>query len=1086
MEKPGKPRKFLAATVGGLTLVLLVGVIGWMIWSAVATTVHEWNERAVKNAEAIKVAQAEMQHRAAMKVPLATITHDAPTDANAANAINAAVPAASPAPIPLATISGMAPSASKNDLPLAATSAPQTSSSPKPLSLATVGAMPLTKPNQASELATVATPVTNELTGKVPQAVVSSSVAPPDASKLGMAVVAPSLPSKASLAEAVKLASVGALPNPKELPAVATVAPLSIGNGKPNPLAAVATTAKETPASPLNIARLTPLEASKSILEPTQSPVVATDQPSVVPLATIRPAEAYSGRLDVARVGRRDPEQTVMESLGKLGKPDSDSPDVPLATVSGKDADQLWNVIPGMSEVQLVDKLGRPVPKTLDIPLATVSESDPENAMKPVPGAFVMSLCTDLQGNLWAGCEEDDQGGGGVWRKDAVTGKWTQFTAKDGLGDDNGYAVACDQQGRIWAGHLNHGVSVYNGQKWQCYEVVGGLSRSDTLSGPLGERVFAIKVCPTDGDVWIATNCGLARYSPKSDTWSYRTRADGLPSDQASSMAFDAEGNIYVGTQCDGLAIAQAKDNYKIWRQVTARGEPGRTGPDQMPTTASGEGLPTNLINDVLVTKDGTLYVATTTGLAESHDKGKTFKYWRGQDYAAKCRGASRRGVGGEIIKGVLFVDAALREDYVTCLSEGKLNSLWIGYREKGFESVDADTLIRRSVANGKSNTSITNLLPIQEDTIASTYGSSGLVWNRCVLKSVRDLQLGEPFPSGARARSLEEQCTRQTSPHDTLSVDVDSFIGQDCLTQGHWMGRYGKDFALLCGAGSPLDHLVTAKDGFAVKGEIGAGFPADGIRRWIHELKTTRQSTLYNPLVGARRQSEWDDHGEAYPRVLTGPDIIVDVRKPIGGAVVSLYFNNKDGHFGANTQRDYTVEVTDVNRNQVVARARVRDFYHGTYLKFFCSGTHYRIRVNRNHSLNAILSGIFIDRALDPNSDFVAKYRDVNRNYLPPIDDDLIAEIAMSSQSEALRSLLNRARELSLGISTGRTIDRGELIDICRGLYADNHPDTFCRFIRWHLNLWDTEDLRRLESTFNNDFRAFVVRNPRLRLNNH
>ena len=33
-----------------------------------------------------------------------------------------------------------------------------------------------------------------------------------------------------------------------------------------------------------------------------------------------------------------------------------------------------------------------------------------------------------------------------------------------------------------------------------------------------------------------------------------------LPSDQANAIAFDADGNIYVGTQCDGLAIVQAAE----------------------------------------------------------------------------------------------------------------------------------------------------------------------------------------------------------------------------------------------------------------------------------------------------------------------------------------------------------------------------------------------------------------------------------------------------------------------------------------------------------------------------------------------
>ncbi len=89
---------------------------------------------------------------------------------------------------------------------------------------------------------------------------------------------------------------------------------------------------------------------------------------------------------------------------------------------------------------------------------------------------FVISMCRDLEGNVWIGAE-DDGGTGGVWRYNVRTRWWQQFTTREGLGDNNGYAVACDKQGRIWVGHLNHGVSVYNGSRWQCYESVEGLSR---------------------------------------------------------------------------------------------------------------------------------------------------------------------------------------------------------------------------------------------------------------------------------------------------------------------------------------------------------------------------------------------------------------------------------------------------------------------------------------------------------------------------------------------------------------------------------------------------------------------------------
>ncbi|RYZ78958.1 MAG: hypothetical protein EOP06_28095, partial [Proteobacteria bacterium] len=135
----------------------------------------------------------------------------------------------------------------------------------------------------------------------------------------------------------------------------------------------------------------------------------------------------------------------------------------------------------------------------------------------PTQGSHVAARALDNSGSLWVGMED-----WAVWHRTVDNGgeqHWRQFTVKDGLGDNNAYAVACDHQGRVWIGHRNHGISVWNGQSWKNY---------GPLEGPLGERVFDIAVCPTDGDVWIATNAGLARYSDQNDSWSYFSRADGL------------------------------------------------------------------------------------------------------------------------------------------------------------------------------------------------------------------------------------------------------------------------------------------------------------------------------------------------------------------------------------------------------------------------------------------------------------------------------------------------------------------------------------------------------------------------------
>lgn len=190
------------------------------------------------------------------------------------------------------------------------------------------------------------------------------------------------------------------------------------------------------------------------------------------------------------------------------------------------------------------------------------------------------------------------------------------------MGDNDAYALVCDAYGRIWAGSLRHGVAVFNGRSWKSYGV---------MEGPIGERIFALATSPVDGDVWMATSAGLSRYSLRFNTWTHYTAQEGLPNALATCLAFDSLGRLYVGTQTEGLLIGNADTDYKQWENVR--------GPDAVPNAATGAGLPSNLINDILVSDDETVYVATTTGLARSSDFGASWTFLRGSDWDEKIKG---------------------------------------------------------------------------------------------------------------------------------------------------------------------------------------------------------------------------------------------------------------------------------------------------------------------------------------------------------------------------------------------------------------------------------------------------------------
>ncbi len=631
-------------------------------------------------------------------------------------------------------------------------------------------------------------------------------------------------------------------------------------------------------------------------------------------------------------------------------------------------------------------------------------------------GRFVVSLCEDLQGNIWVGTEDE-----GVWRYDPheqdKAKRWTQFTrrntggppephgptlttgtpAENALGDDYAYALACDKLGRIWVGHLNHGVSVYNGEAWRNYDV---------HSGPLGERVFDIAVCPETatsggGDVWIATDAGLTRYSVDKDKWSYITRADGLPEDQIQCLAFAKDGTIYVGTQCHGLAIATpGRDGqYTDWRYVTAPRGFGDGGKYPIPLTPYGNGLPTDLINDIHVASDGTVWVATTTGLTFSRNQGRSWMYLRGADWDEKVRGAA----GSPHPVASKMPPMLLATDYVTSVAESPDGGLWTGYRQKRFQIVSSD--LRRKESLPAEQVASTQLADEHDYVQAILTAESGTVWvgwygagltafqqvgkstSSVEPKPIPNVMEPQQFPSPrhlsvqqvqailAKATPEVEQVTpmrRSTQPEMRGRG-----LLPDWNTQGNWTGRYGTTMGVCAAMAAPYDHVSGPRSPwFHYKVRLGEHIrKGDSTRYWVHWLMTSEPRSLINKVNGGRRQSEWDDHGEAYPLHHEGPDLYINLKTPPGRWRVSLYFFNKDGHTRMNRLRDYLISVRDFAEDDAAfrtspeyARARVRDFWGGVWKQFELEGSRsYTIKIDDNWSFNTICSGIFIDAIEDP-----------------------------------------------------------------------------------------------------------------------
>lgn len=745
----------------------------------------------------------------------------------------------------------------------------------------------------------------------------------------------------------------------------------------------------------------------------------------------------------------------------------------------------------------------------------------------------VTALCADLHGGVWVGTE-----GAGVWRWNAQQGvgaaAWKQFTRqstgghpeKDGpvlttgttdvnaLGDDCAYALACDRLGRIWVGHLNHGVSVFNGATWRNYDVV---------SGPLGERVFAIKTCPVDGDVWIANSAGLARYSLAEDSWSYITRAEGLPSDQIQALAFGEDGTLYAGTQCDGLAICVPHKtgmrlDYQNWRRVA--------GADELPVAATGDGLPSSLINDVLVARDGTIYVGTTTGLAWSRDLGVTWHFLRGADWLAKAKGLYQPPTKEKIERGAKQAPATLlAEDYCTCLAEDEGGSLWIGHWRKGYEAWQLKSGAWQKIAQAKERLYTWCLLAqaggVASNMLAGNFGE-GLQIIQGGESAAAATLAGErraatsraacpPLPSMAKPPTTNELLfmTRIFLPAlQASNMPQVVFLREDWMTWGDWVGRYGRAYAKLCAMNTSLgshgdqsqtlgsDQLTSGKGCKIISTSLGPHHSTNDIlRSWIYWLTTSNRRVLYTPLEAIRCEAEWDDHGEAYAYTYDGPNIHIGVQIPEGLYRASIYFFNPNGQGGNNRLRDYVVELIE---NQppypVLSRTRVRNFAGGgVYKQFFIKRPgEYVIRILRNNSFNTIINGVFIDRlAGSVAADVAFKDGDVvhipkdyyeafgmrldNINYAPP---SLIATNKSPKLNLAMRDMvawLNDCPQPSVRASI--------LLPLSfRFALTTSAPADIRQYLAWKICCWDTAQRQEFSQTMAKGFWRMQKRNPGLR----
>ncbi len=727
------------------------------------------------------------------------------------------------------------------------------------------------------------------------------------------------------------------------------------------------------------------------------------------------------------------------------------------------------------------------------------------------PVRFVTGMLHAADGKIWVAGEA--AGPAYLDIRQAENG-WKSVGYEKGFPTNaNCYALAEDKQGRIWVGTDHSGVAIFNGLEWKVYGVQEALP---------GERVFSIAVSPLNGDVAIATSGGIAIYQPEKDKWLSITRTNGLPEDQAYSVHFDNQGTLWAGFSCYGIGMAPLDKNYKTWKHIHTNWYWDKEQHTPQPKEQAGEGLPSNQINIISSLQDGSIWAGTVAGLGYKL-KNSHWRFCRGKDFKDKNAGLYQVNATANRTN-TSYPRILLPEDFITSLvPAGK--KLLIGFRQQGACLLDpANWTIEKSyhIQNSASPTKwINGFLQMPDGSLwAGTFGGGIVCLDKQAPCSLKQNQknllpsLENPcFPSVASPSSDQELTATYLAFIKKEEKEIQNsdavFFGEDWSTRGDWCLRHGKDYVLLCGANAPLDNVQYLNSimsmNYICYGTIGPNQKNDGLRHWVETINDkNNRNVLISPDFNIRTESEWDDHGEAYPQSFDGPDVWIAVTIPPGKHMLSIYFYNPNGRKQLNNSlRDYLVEIRKIRPNMqdlkefstvkedyehtskaraehagnhlsspVLARTRVNYFSgSGVYKSFLVSGPgNYYVRVARNHSFNTIVNGIFISCLAYPDRNKWNTTTSSGRNYnFSLLKDFLDAPYPYNFSwiSNPSPFLSKEYMPVSVNIRTIAAY-RQYMIDCLQSLSNKKEQTATDRelisHIKWCLNLYEKENEKKFD----------------------
>ena len=175
------------------------------------------------------------------------------------------------------------------------------------------------------------------------------------------------------------------------------------------------------------------------------------------------------------------------------------------------------------------------------------------------PSSITRNIIQDSKGNIWLATWE------GIIQYDPVSGKFTNFTNKEGLRRFHAFAVLEDSKGNLWFGTIGAGVYRYDGKSFTNFTTKEGLANNRVTS------IYEDK----SGHIWFGTEGGASCYRGESlltGQTGFRnfTTEDGLTNNDVNVIIQDKTGKWWFGTRGDAFFY----DGKTFTKFTNQRGDP--------------------------------------------------------------------------------------------------------------------------------------------------------------------------------------------------------------------------------------------------------------------------------------------------------------------------------------------------------------------------------------------------------------------------------------------------------------------------------------------------------------------------------